>query len=410
MPSTTPSSTLSSSLGKFELKDHEMRCEANTGQLVVENSLKDTIKGDTMTNSQVMNLDARSKNSMGSPMTWEPSRTKNSKANTGHSVIKNLVTDIDLEAKEECNILSVCSISFTEKVNKRLRAMLNRLPRDEMEGIDKKFSHIGRFMISSVQAAIGKEYSENLRSIRNTDQKPTVQKIVLRDSNMDSRTKFGDLASVRIEFGISNWEKLFLAKDVVVIKAHEGEGLCILWLCIVRWKMSEYPQSDNDWENTLLWFKITEQYKKLDGIDGEPLEFEFRIYPGHTTLQIIQDIKALMRKLTCEPEQFKGRIIVMSMFSDNVSEIGMTNVLVWQIQQLLVVMLRGSPWDIGHFSDLVQKQSRLQQTPLSLEENGTGLRLMMESLSTSGHPIFRATSALDPGQLKSKGNGKLSCG
>ena len=46
---------------------------------------------------------------------------KNSKAYTGHTVIKKWVTDIDLEAKEECNILSATSISFREKVNDRLQ-------------------------------------------------------------------------------------------------------------------------------------------------------------------------------------------------------------------------------------------------------------------------------------------------
>ena len=34
--------------------------------------------------------------------------------------------------------------------------------------------------------------------------------------------------------------------------------------------------------------------------------------------------------------------------------------------------------------------------------------LMMVNLNVSGQPIFRATSALNRGQLKSKGNGKLS--
>ena len=63
-----PSSTVPSSLGIFGSKDHEMRFEAATGQPVVEDSQKDIIKGDTMTNSQVRHVDARSKESRGSPM------------------------------------------------------------------------------------------------------------------------------------------------------------------------------------------------------------------------------------------------------------------------------------------------------------------------------------------------------
>ena len=116
--STMPSSRVSSSPRKFGYKDHEMRFEANTEQPVVENSQQDLMKGDTMTNSQVRHLDARSKATTGSPMARKSNRISNSQASTGHTVIKkskqvrathskkNLVTDINLEAKEECNNLS----------------------------------------------------------------------------------------------------------------------------------------------------------------------------------------------------------------------------------------------------------------------------------------------------------------
>ena len=58
---------------------------------------------------------------------------KNSRASTGKLVILNSVTDIDLEATEEYNILSAASSSFKEGVNTRLQPILNRPPRDEME-------------------------------------------------------------------------------------------------------------------------------------------------------------------------------------------------------------------------------------------------------------------------------------
>ena len=65
--------------------------------------------------------------------------------------------------------------------------------------------------------------------------------------------------------------------------------------------MKEYPRSNADWENKLSFFKSTNQYRELDGFDGEPVEFECITYPGHTTLQVLQDIHELMRELNCEP-------------------------------------------------------------------------------------------------------------
>ena len=49
-----------------------------------------------------------------------------SKACTGHQKSNFWSHDVDLETKEECNILSVNSMSFREQVNERLRAVLNR--------------------------------------------------------------------------------------------------------------------------------------------------------------------------------------------------------------------------------------------------------------------------------------------
>ena len=62
---------------------------------------------------------------------------KNSGASTGKLVVQNSVTDIDLETAEEYNILSAAPLSFRERVNTRLRTIPYRLPRDEVEGIDK---------------------------------------------------------------------------------------------------------------------------------------------------------------------------------------------------------------------------------------------------------------------------------
>ena len=63
----------------------------------------------------------------------------------------------------------------------------------------------------------------------------------------------------------------------------------------------------------------------------------------------------------------------------------------------------------GHFSVLVQRKSGD-----SISEDGPQgewdkmAEKMMVTLAESGYPVFRATSPLSRGQLKSKGGGKLS--
>ena len=43
------------------------------------------------------------------------------------------------------------------------------------------------------------------------------------------------------------------------------------------------------WETRINWFFETRHLKDLDRIDGEPMEFEWKIFPGLTTLGILAD-------------------------------------------------------------------------------------------------------------------------
>ena len=51
-------------------------------------------------------------------------------------------------------------------------------------------------------------------------------------------------------------------------------------------------------------------------IDGEPMEFEWHIFPGFTTLQLCNKVQEFLSNMSTEQEDFTGRIIFMSMFND----------------------------------------------------------------------------------------------
>ena len=80
-------------------------------------------------------------------------------------------------------------------------------------------------------------------------------------------------------------------------------------------RFNQNPASNAVWEEKLSWFKDSPQYRALDTIDGEPMEFEWNIFPGFTTLQLISKVQEFMTKMG-DPSQFKGRNIFMSMFND----------------------------------------------------------------------------------------------
>ena len=45
------------------------------------------------------------------------------------------------------------------------------------------------------------------------------------------------------------------------------------------------------------------------------MEFEWHIFTGFTTLQLVQEVQKFMNKMS-DPEQFQGRFAFMSMFND----------------------------------------------------------------------------------------------
>ena len=131
-------------------------------------------------------------------------------------------------------------------------------------------------------------------------------------------------------------------------------------------------------------------------------------FPGFTTLQLVQEVQQFMNKMG-EPEQFQGRNIFMSMFND----------IIWGIKDIekecitnsTLVSLFAKGFPAGHWSFLGPGSETMWYSTCNERPQGEWDRvaeLMMIKFGESGHPVFRATSPLSRGTLKSKGCGKLS--
>ena len=101
-----------------------------------------------------------------------------------------------------------------------------------------------------------------------------------------------------------SWKQLSLIGDETVINPSTRERLRLLRFCVVLWKGPSTSGIQPE--------KATE----TDGINGEPTEFEWNIFPGFTTLQLCGKVTDLLSRLGEAPETFTGRILFMSMFND----------------------------------------------------------------------------------------------
>ena len=119
-----------------------------------------------------------------------------------------------------------------------------------------------------------------------------------------------------IDWENSSWKYLSLIGDEQVISLQRTKVYVFSHSVLCLGKMNENPQSNTAWEQRLEWFKTTLAYRNLDRIDGEPMQLEWKNFPGFNTLQLSQEVKSLLLTLDITPENFTGRIIFMSMFYD----------------------------------------------------------------------------------------------
>ena len=136
----------------------------------------------------------------------------------------------------------------------------------------------------------------------------------------------------------------------------------ILCYVLQRWIRTQHQMlfGSDIWDGS----KIQHNRRRTNGI-------RVNIFPGFTTLQLVDEVQKFMSKMS-EPEQFQGRIIFMPMFND----------IIWWFQDneteciadstlVSIFCKKDFQQDVGHSSDLDQKRSGILLTTKDHEENGT---------------------------------------
>ena len=163
------------------------------------------------------------------------------------------------------------------------------------------------------------------------------------------------------------------------------------------------------WRNKNKLYCENNHFKDRNRIDGRPTEFEWKIFPGFTTLNLLEEIQNFVKVLQCEPEQFDDRIIFMSMYNDSV----------WGEEENAKTCENSSLVDAnyarrfprGRWSFLGPGSEKKWYGTYSDKLDGVWdktAKQMMMNFAENSHPIFRASSALKRGKLRSKEKGKKS--
>ena len=136
-------------------------------------------------------------------------------------------------------------------------------------------------MPSTLEASVfmGKNYSDNLRSIKHTGEILTLKMFEISEQLI--LEKSDEILGVsQISWESSPWKQFSLVDDEEVISLSHAEVYVFSVAVLCLGKMNQNPISNIVWERHLEWFKDSSQSRTLDTIDGEPMEFEWNIFPG----------------------------------------------------------------------------------------------------------------------------------
>ena len=100
---------------------------------------------------------------------------------------------------------------------------------------------------------------------------------------------------------------LSLIGDETVINLHRAKVYVFSDSVFCLGRVHQHPESNEAWKKRIGWIVTDKSYRDYDGINGEPTELEWNIFPGFTTLQLCGKVTDLLSRLGETPETFTGR-------------------------------------------------------------------------------------------------------
>ena len=170
-----------------------------------------------------------------------------------------------------------------------------------------KCVNMGIFMSSSMKAAIhlGPNCLANLEVYKNTNFEENISLFNITQMMILEHSE--EILNVKpLESSSPSWTRSVLSHDQAItwtkakVRVYSDSVLFV-------GKMNDSKDAITRWEGQVEEFKMYPSYKELSGIDGEAIEFEWNIFPGLSSLQILQEIQQdLDRKIHSHPRLHLG--------------------------------------------------------------------------------------------------------
>ena len=259
--------------------------------------------------------------------------------------------------------MQISDYRSVEKVFRNLRPKLTLSEDAQVFDLKINVLILRLFMSTTMKASVhlGPNYNQNLKGYRNTNFEDLK---TLFDITQRSILHHADeiLNVSAIEWTFSRQTRSTLLHDQVIkwtkakVHVYTDSVLCL-------GKMQELSGANKKWTDQHREFQRCNDYRELIGIDGEPIEFEWNIFPGltrHRSKKILQDQKT-------DTEHLEGRLNAKSMFSDiDWTKYGNSEICISNSEQVKNYAKRFRV-GAGH-SSVHEKKNGTERTPTNLKE------------------------------------------
>ena len=183
------------------------------------------------------------------------------------------------------------------QVRKRQKRMSNVVEADEEHSIIW-----GMFMAATMNAVtfMGENFLDNQNIIQNSTD------LILKsmfDITAKLVRKQEEIVGVeKISWEKNSWKLLSLIGDEEVINLQRAKVYVFSDSVLCLGRIHQHPESNKAWKRRIEWNMTDQSYRHYDGINGEPTEFEWNIFPGFTTLQLCGKVTDLLSILGETPK------------------------------------------------------------------------------------------------------------
>ena len=186
-------------------------------------------------------------------------------------------------ADSEIFVMGSDAAEFANKVKDQVRKRQKRMSNVADSGEEHSIIW-GMFMAATMNAAtfMGKNFMDIQNSIMNSRDLTLKKMFDITAKLVSEQEEINNVDK-------THWEKhsrkhLSLSGDETVINLQRTKVYVFSDSALCLGKIHQHPDSNEAWKKRIEGITTDHSYRDYDGINGEPTEFEWNIFPGFTTL------------------------------------------------------------------------------------------------------------------------------